>query len=322
MKKHFTVFPAVFASALFSTSCWAEEPITLSVGKCEIQYREGDSVGELCGTNQQIILSDKSEEKTAIYARIPETAMVLPVGGADNQLYKVIGMDNSIGVDFKLNQQSLNWGEWVKIGETNPANHQNPVDIQLKYRVLGRPNAGVYQVSNGTSPIAQIKIGNKIKNIVVSPVKATIKLKTCRVDAADLNQIIGLQSISLSQISFLGREAKGGEVKIRLNCDDGVEAVAALTDMNNLLNTSDILSIEPSKGSAKGVGIKLYRKHQPGNALKYGPVRDVKFAEHRWALNTQEKKDSLELVANYINKDGKISSGKVNAAVMISLTYY
>ncbi|NXZ83993.1 fimbrial protein [Haemophilus influenzae] len=154
-----------------------------------------------------------------------------------------------------------------------------------------------------------------------------VEAKTCQLDTPN-DLIVVMPTIANQHIPKQGNERYGGKFQIRLTCptasDDNNKKIAAymtLTDQTDPSNRSDILSLTP-QSTAQGVGIKLY-KNNDSNALKYGPDSPLKGTENQWKFSSRdgEEKPTVEFKAFYVNKDGNITGGTVNAVATYTFSY-
>ncbi|SAY50855.1 F17a-G fimbrial adhesin precursor [Neisseria weaveri] len=329
MNKHFAVISACAATAWLPLSASANstdnhalifqpEIMRLSMpSQCDAQYRRINAAHEqtLCHVEKLITLDGKFDESIEIKARINDDKAMIPFNQGNNR----------IGIDVELNSAKLLSKEWVKIGELAPGVHNKVLNFKLDYKRFGDVGAGRYVLSDGHTPVVQIQIQNKIWDIVVDKVDSTIKVSTCRPNQSDFNgKTVQLKTISANDIRRPGKEFHGADFNLGIECDTGVEAVAALTDMNDQSNTGNILSIKNDPNSAQNVGIRLYRKGGNADPLSYGPVvaDNVLNAEHKWFLSEAEKRSGLKFEAKYVNTGNPVIPGSVNATAMITLNYY
>ncbi|CBY86607.1 fimbrial protein [Haemophilus influenzae] len=154
-----------------------------------------------------------------------------------------------------------------------------------------------------------------------------VEAKTCQLDTPN-DLIVVMPTIANQHIPKQGDERYGGKFQIRLTCpttsDDNNKKIAAymtLTDQTDPSNRGDILTLTP-QSTAQGVGIKLY-KNNDASALSYGPDSSLKGTENQWKFSSRdgEEKPTVEFKAFYVNKDGNITGGTVNAVATYTFSY-
>ncbi|EGF15306.1 MULTISPECIES: fimbrial protein [Haemophilus] len=154
-----------------------------------------------------------------------------------------------------------------------------------------------------------------------------VEAKTCQLDTPN-DLIVVMPTIANQHIPKRGDQRYGGKFQIRLTCpttsDDNGKKIAAymtLTDQTDPSNRGDILTLTP-QSTAQGVGIKLY-KNNDASALSYGPDSSLKGTENQWKFSSRdgEEKPTVEFKAFYVNKDGNITGGTVNAVATYTFSY-
>lgn len=80
--------------------------------------------------------------------------------------------------------------------------------------------------------------------------------------------MVPLNTVYQSQFTSLYKEIQGGKIDIHLQCPDGIDVYATLTDASQPVNRTDILTLS-SESTAKGFGIRLY-KDSDVTAISYG----------------------------------------------------
>lgn len=93
-----------------------------------------------------------------------------------------------------------------------------------------------------------------------------VQSQTCTM--GQKNYVVPLNTVYQSQFTSLYKEIQGGKIDIHLQCPDGTDVYATLTDASQPVNRTDILTLS-SESTAKGFGIRLY-KDSDVTAISYG----------------------------------------------------
>lgn len=99
-----------------------------------------------------------------------------------------------------------------------------------------------------------------------------VQSQTCTM--GQKNYVVPLNTVYQSQFTSLYKEIQGGKIDIHLQCPDGIDVYATLTDASQPVNRTDILTLS-SESTAKGFGIRLY-KDSDVTAISYGEDSPVK----------------------------------------------
>lgn len=211
---------------------------------------------------------------------------------------------DGVGVSLSLNGQEIN--EQGNIPTAFSAQDQLIVSAQLVlYKAL---EAGQYTVEQ--SPFINLQLADKrVILLDLSPIQLNIKKRSCSL--VNQNQTINLNTALQNDLWHKGSEVFGGQFSLNLECDPKVSARVTFFDQSDFNNRSDILNLDPVKSTAKGVGLRLYRNS--GQAVEFG---------HNWLFSENEIRPSQNFLVHYINRDGKVSPGTVNATATVTFTYH
>ena len=195
---------------------------------------------------------------------------------------KTVYGTNLDGVGISLTLNGLDINAQGNIPTTFSVQDQLIVSAQL---VLYKAlEAGQYTVEQ--TPFIHLQLADKRAILLdLSPIQLNIKKRSCSL--VNQNQTINLK------------------------CDPKVSARVTFFDQSDFNNRSDILNLDPVKSTAKGVGLRLYRNS--GQAVEFG---------HNWLFSENEIRPSQNFLVHYINRDGKVSPGTVNATATVTFTYH
>lgn len=210
---------------------------------------------------------------------------------------------DGVGLSLNINGQDLNLqGE---IPMPFPAKDQLEVSAQLVlYKAL---EAKEYLVEK--SPLLTLWLSDKQQlPLNLAPVQLAVRKRSCTL--LNQNEKVSLKTALQNDLLHKGSEIFGGRFSLNLKCDPKVEANVTFFDQSDFHNRTDVLSLDPIKSTAKGVGLRLYR--QTGQTVQFGTP---------WLFSTNELRPSQEFEVFYLNRDGKIAAGTVNATATVTFTY-
>lgn len=146
-----------------------------------------------------------------------------------------------------------------------------------------------------------------------------LQSNTCSINQK--NYIIPLNTVYQSQFTSLYKEVQGGEVDIRLLCQDGIDVYATLTDASQSMNRTDILTLS-NDSTAKGFGIKLYKNNEV-TAISYGDDSSIKGNRNQWHFSNYrgETNPHIKLKANYVKTADSTMPGSVKSIATITFSY-
>lgn len=210
---------------------------------------------------------------------------------------------DGVGLSLNINGQDLNLQGEIPI--PFPAKDQLEVSAQLVlYKAL---DAKEYLVEK--SPLLTLWLSDKQQlPLNLAPVQLAVRKRSCTL--LNQNEKVSLKTALQNDLLHKGSEVFGGRFNLNLKCDPKVEANVTFFDQSDFHNRTDVLSLDPIKSTAKGVGLRLYR--QTRQAVQFGTP---------WLFSTNELRPSQEFEVFYLNRDGKISAGTVNATATVTFTY-
>lgn len=211
---------------------------------------------------------------------------------------------DGVGLSLNINGQDLNLqGE---IPMPFPARDQLEVSAQLVlYKAL---EAKEYLVEK--SPLLTLWLSDKQQlPLNLAPVQLVVRKRSCTL--LNQNEKVSLKTALQNDLLHQGSEVFGGRFSLNLACDPRVSAKVTFFDQSDFNNRTDVLSLDPIKSTAKGIGLRLYR--QTGQAVQFGST---------WLFSTNEERPSQDFSVHYFNRDGKIAAGTVNATATVTFTYH
>ncbi|EPE5623123.1 fimbrial protein [Salmonella enterica subsp. enterica serovar Infantis] len=154
--------------------------------------------------------------------------------------------------------------------------------------------------------------------IILNGFNFFVKTKTCSLSQS--NYTVQLAAVYKKQFPSVGSEITGGNLNLRLKCQDNIDVYATLTDATEPANQSPVLSLDKTS-TASGVGLKIYKDGNP-EALRFGPDSSVKGNTNQWRFSSYrgELNPVASLKINYI-RTGDIRTGTVQAVSTITFSY-
>lgn len=148
-----------------------------------------------------------------------------------------------------------------------------------------------------------------------------IKVQSQTCSMSQKNYVVPLKTVYQSQFTSLYKEVEGGSVDIHLQCQDGIDVYATLTDASQPMNRTDILTLS-SDSTAKGFGLKLY-KDSDVTAISYGEDSSVKGNCSQWHFSDYrgEMNPGINLKANYVRIADVTTTGNLKAVATITFSY-
>ncbi|HFZ8519421.1 TPA: fimbrial protein [Salmonella enterica subsp. enterica serovar Birkenhead] len=258
------------------------------------------------------------------------------LGQYDGQDIYDIGVPN-IGVTFTIaDSQESGFGEGVKMKGNNLMDVIPPngrwylvprmgASIRIGIIALGRlspgwvnvppVHVGNFSVTSSNSGVS--RLGGP-SFIILNGFNFFVKTKTCSLSQS--NYTVQLAAVYKKQFPSVGSEITGGNLNLRLKCQDNIDVYATLTDATEPANQSPVLSLDKTS-TASGVGLKIYKDGNP-EALRFGPDSSVKGNTNQWRFSSYrgELNPVASLKINYI-RTGDIRTGTVQAVSTITFSY-
>ncbi|MGC7590293.1 fimbrial protein [Bisgaard Taxon 46] len=157
--------------------------------------------------------------------------------------------------------------------------------------------------------VGSINDGTRKVDILVQPINVLIKPKSCEINPNSIHQTVNLRKIVQSDIPTKGSETFGGQFNIGLTCDENVIVTSVIKDNSDPDNMTNVLSLDKHRSTATGVGIRLYRAEQPIQL------------KTEWEFSRNLRQPNVLFTAKYVNTEGKVTPGSVNATAIVSFSY-
>lgn len=158
--------------------------------------------------------------------------------------------------------------------------------------------------------VGSIIDGTRIIDILVQPINMFIKPKSCEINPNNIHQTVNLRKIMQSDIPTKGSETFGGQFNIGLSCDENVIVTSVIKDNSDPDNMTNVLTLDKHLSTATGVGIRLYRAEQPIQL------------KTEWEFSRNLRQPNVLFTAKYVNTEGKVTPGLVNATAIVSFSYH
>ncbi|MGC7561060.1 fimbrial protein [Pasteurella sp. PK-2025] len=185
-------------------------------------------------------------------------------------------------------------------------NHHVSVGVKL---ISYHDKVSIGALTSPEIPLGYLMDGEQRIDLIVQPIHALVKSKSCEINPNSLQQTVNLRKIAQSEIPTKGSEAFGGHFHLGLTCDEHVTVHAVVKDNTNPTNDTDILSLDTSLSTAKGVGIRLYKAEQRIQL------------QNPFEFSRDERHPNVLFSAKYVNTEGEVKAGTVNATAVISFSY-
>lgn len=217
---------------------------------------------------------------------------------------------NGVGVALQVTEREINVakGDTQSLGRVS---ERIPVSAELV--IYDKLQSGVHKLTQ--QQIAAVQFGQDpylqpiiLQPIILQPTTLTVKQRTCELN--EKTQTVKLQTVSTTDLASKGSEAYGGDFKLSLTCDENVAAHITFWDQQDRANHSSILSLDTTRSTASGVGLRLYRENK----------QPITFGEE-WLFAENQLRPSQSFSVNYVNTDGRVSAGSVNAVATVTFSY-
>ncbi|WP_164484429.1 fimbrial protein [Pseudomonas synxantha] len=143
---------------------------------------------------------------------------------------------------------------------------------------------------------------------------ATVKAVTCSINSPSLK--INMPSVTAKDLPTLNSTYGDHSFQIDLQCPQGTQIYATLTDASDQGNRSDTLTLS-NDSTASGVKLQILYKDLP---VKYGPDSAEPGSSNQFYIGDSAQVSHIPLSVRYI-RDGQLSSGTIRAKATYTLSY-
>ena len=140
-------------------------------------------------------------------------------------------------------------------------------------------------------------------------------VKSCSVTTNPVN--VPLSPVASSSLGAVGTTAGDKPFEIGLSCKAGSNVFVTMTDLTNLSNTSDQLTLTKDS-TAKGVKLRILRGG--GTPVGYGPDSAAIGNTNQWYVGPSGSTSRIPLTAQYI-ATGPVTAGTVKGVATFTLSY-
>lgn len=179
---------------------------------------------------------------------------------------------------------------------------------------LAWPNFGTHSVwivkrSPGSGNAGTNNVGWYGPELTIEPMK-----KSCDVTTGDLR--VPMPPVSTGKLNGVGTTAGDTGFTIGLSCQAGSNVFITLTDLTDVSNRSDLLTLAPGS-SATGVKLRVKKGDQPVN---YGPDSASVGNQNQWLVGPSSGLTSIPLSVQYV-ATGPVSAGTVKGVATFTMSY-
>lgn len=159
--------------------------------------------------------------------------------------------------------------------------------------------------------------GNGSNSIITLGLTAEVITQTCHLDNPDVQ--VQLPQVARTAFKGVGDGAGSTPFNLYIICDANVDARFNISDVTNLANASDALTLIPGS-TASGLGVRLKRN---GNPVMLAPnqVFDAGGSEFSIKGNPTALRLSLPFHAEYVQTGEQVVAGSVMAQGMVTIDY-
>ncbi|MCA8298849.1 type 1 fimbrial protein [Burkholderia sp. AU30198] len=138
--------------------------------------------------------------------------------------------------------------------------------------------------------------------------------KSCDVTTTDVR--VPMPPVSSGKLNGVGTTAGDTGFNIGLSCKAGSNVFVTLTDLTDVTNRSDLLTLAQGS-SATGVKLRVTRNGQP---VFYGPDSAAIGNENQWYVAPSSGLTNIPLSAQYV-ATGPVSAGTVKGVATFTMSY-
>lgn len=136
------------------------------------------------------------------------------------------------------------------------------------------------------------------------------------------SQSVTLENVASSQLRHQGNKVKAGSFVVGLTCNsDSPQIAMAMTDVTQPSNTSDLLSISTERASAKGLALQLKRSDDQNVSFTPQAASFEMPAANQWYLQAKNSTPNQQFDVYYVNTQGQVTAGKVEAKATVTVAF-
>ncbi|WP_134434914.1 fimbrial protein [Pseudomonas azotoformans] len=152
----------------------------------------------------------------------------------------------------------------------------------------------------------------------VSGTAIEVKNKTCKLS---MPAIVKLPNVDVSRIQSINSTSGDTSFTIVSVCEDAFadyQVNYTLTDVNNVANTTSVLSLEKLPSAAAGLGLQILDNNMP---LTFSPSDSLTARKPLGSVSNSQSIISKLLTVRYVRTKSVVTPGIVRAGAAITLSY-